>query len=154
MQRLNCPHVDGHAQVVRVSRFRARTSSTAGMRLSALNHLLLKVGLSRRSRSAQVEKALQAGGPALLAALTSLVSKPGGAAALMAAVTQQQPGVLTSLANMIGGSGQKALIDTGVSTLTSILGARPRLRSPTQSVSMPVSAKEARRASWVCLDRS
>ena len=73
---------------------------------------------------AQVEKALQAGAPALLAALTSLVSKPAGAAALNGAVAQQQPGVLTSLANMIGGSGQKALIDTGVSTLTSLLGGK------------------------------
>ena len=71
---------------------------------------------------AQVEKALQAGAPALLAALTSLVSKPAGAAVLNGAVAQQQPGVLTSLANIIGGSGQKALIDTGASTLTSLLG--------------------------------
>ncbi len=71
---------------------------------------------------AQVEKALQAGTPALLAALTSLVSKPAGAAALNGAVEQQQPGVLTSLASMIGGSGQKDLIDTGANTLTSLLG--------------------------------
>jgi len=71
---------------------------------------------------AKVEKALQAGTPALLAALTSLVSKPAGAAALNGAVAQQQPGVQSSLANMIGGSGQKDLIDTGANTLTSLLG--------------------------------
>ena len=71
---------------------------------------------------AKVEKALQAGTPALLAALTSLISKPAGAAALNGAVAQQQPGVLSSLANMIGGSGQKDLIDTGANTLTSLLG--------------------------------
>jgi hypothetical protein len=69
-----------------------------------------------------VQKSLSAGVPALLAAFTSLASKPGGAAKLADAVTQQQPGVITSLANAIGGSGQKALIDTGASALTSLLG--------------------------------
>ena len=68
------------------------------------------------------EKALQAGVPGLLAALTSLVSKPAGAKALSDAIAQQQPGVLSSLASMIGGSAQKSLIDTGASTLTSLLG--------------------------------
>ena len=95
--------------------------------VSTITQVLSSNFVSRVSSSlgldgAQVEKALQAGGPALLAALTSLVSKPGGAAKLADTVAQQQPGVLTSLANMIGGSGQKALIDTGVSTLTSLLG--------------------------------
>ena len=68
------------------------------------------------------EKALQAGVPGLLAALTSFVSKPAGAAALNAAIAQQQPGVLSSLATMIGGSAQKSLIDSGTSALTSLLG--------------------------------
>lgn len=86
------------------------------------SNFVSRVASSLGLDAAQVEKALQAGAPALLAALTSLVSKPAGAAALNGAVAQQQPGVLTSLANMIGGSGQKALIDTGVSTLTSLLG--------------------------------
>ena len=88
------------------------------------SNFVSRVASSLGLDGAQVEKALQAGAPALLAALTSLVSKPAGAAALNVAVTQQQPGVLTSLANMIGGSGQKALIDTGVSTLTSLLGGK------------------------------
>ena len=86
------------------------------------SNFVSRVASSLGLDGAQVEKALQAGAPALLAALTSLVSKPGGAAKLADTVAQQQPGVLTSLANMIGGSGQKALIDTGVSTLTSLLG--------------------------------
>ena len=88
------------------------------------SNFVSRVASSLGLDGAQVEKALQAGAPALLAALTSLVSKPAGAAALNGAVAQQQPGVLTSLANMIGGSGQKALIDTGVSTLTSLLGGK------------------------------
>ena len=95
--------------------------------VSTITQVLSSNFVSRVSSSlgldgAQVEKALQAGGPALLAALTSLVSKPGGAAKLADTVAQQQPGVLTSLANVIGTSAQKALMDTGVSTLTSLLG--------------------------------
>ena len=86
------------------------------------SNFVSRVASSLGLDGAQAEKALQAGTPALLAALTSLVSKPAGAAVLNGAVAQQQPGVLTSLANMIGGSGQKALIDTGASTLTSLLG--------------------------------
>ena len=52
--------------------------------VSTITQVLSSNFVSRVSSSlgldgAQVEKALQAGGPALLAALTSLVSKPGGA---------------------------------------------------------------------------
>lgn len=72
---------------------------------------------------AQVERAFQAGVPGLLAALTSLVSKPAGAAALSKAVAQQEPGVLSSLAGMLGSSGQATLIENGASTLTSLLGS-------------------------------
>lgn len=70
----------------------------------------------------QVESAFRAGVPALLASLGSLASSPKGAAALNAAVVQQQPGILANLANMIGSSGQRALIDSGTSILTSLLG--------------------------------
>jgi len=76
------------------------------------------LGLDR----AIVEKASTASVPALLAALTSLVAKPGGAEKLGDAVAQQQPDILTSIANVIGGSGQKELIDTGTRTLSSLLG--------------------------------
>ncbi|WP_439542869.1 DUF937 domain-containing protein [Hyphomicrobium sp.] len=72
--------------------------------------------------SAQVARAFQAGVPGLLAALTSLVSKPAGATALSKAVAQQDPGMLSSLSGMLGGSGQTALIDRGTGTLTSLLG--------------------------------
>jgi hypothetical protein len=68
------------------------------------------------------EKALAAGVPGLLAALTSLASNRAGAQALSGAIAQQQPGVLSSLATMIGGPAQKTLIDTGADTLTSLLG--------------------------------
>jgi hypothetical protein len=72
--------------------------------------------------SAQVAKAFQAGVPGLLAALTSLVSKPAGATALSKAVAQQQPDVLSSLAGALGGSGQTPLINQGAGALTSLLG--------------------------------
>ena len=68
------------------------------------------------------EKALQAGIPSLLAVFTSLVSKPAGAEALSGAIAQQQPGVLSSLVSVIGGSSQKSLIDSGASALTSLVG--------------------------------
>ena len=71
---------------------------------------------------AVVQSAVEGGVPGLLAALISLVSKPQGATKLGQAVAQQEPGVLSSLASVIGGSGQKALIDTGASALTSLLG--------------------------------
>ena len=71
---------------------------------------------------AVVQSAVEGGVPGLLAALISLVSKPQGATKLGQAVAQQEPGVLSSLASVIGGSGQKALIDAGASALTSLLG--------------------------------
>jgi hypothetical protein len=71
---------------------------------------------------ALVEKGSSASVPALLAALTSLVAKPGGAAKLSDVVAQQQPGILTSIANVIGGSGQKELADSGLGALSSLLG--------------------------------
>ena len=69
-----------------------------------------------------VEQAVTAGVPGLLAALTSLVAKPGGAERLSDAVAQEQPGILTNIANTLGGPGQGALIDNGVSMLSSLLG--------------------------------
>lgn len=73
---------------------------------------------------AQVTRAFQAGVPGLLAALASLVSKPQGASALSKAVAQQEPGALTGLAGLLGGAGQKALVEGGANTLTSLLGGQ------------------------------
>jgi Bacterial protein of unknown function (DUF937)/PRC-barrel domain len=88
------------------------------------------LGLDR----AAVEKAVTASIPALLAALTSLVAKPEGPAKLSDAVAQQQPGILTNIANVIGGAGQKEMIDNGLGTLSSLLG-RSILSSLTNAVS-------------------
>jgi hypothetical protein len=70
------------------------------------------------------QKAIVAAIPALLAAFISYVSKPQGATKLNDVVKKQEPGVLSSLASVIGGSGQKALIDEGASVLTSLLGGK------------------------------
>jgi Bacterial protein of unknown function (DUF937) len=70
------------------------------------------------------QKAIVAAIPALLAALISYVSKSQGASRLNDVVKKQEPGVLSSLANVIGGSGQKAMIDQGAGLLTSLLGGK------------------------------
>ena len=71
---------------------------------------------------AVVDKAVSAGMPGLLAALASLVAKPGGAAKLSDAVAQEQPGILTNIANVLGGAQQGTLIDNGGDMLSSLLG--------------------------------
>jgi hypothetical protein len=68
------------------------------------------------------QKAVNAAVPGLLAALMSLVSKPQGVSKLNDVVAKQEPGLLSSLANVIGESGQKAFVDKGANTLTSLLG--------------------------------
>jgi len=78
------------------------------------------LGLNQTS----TQKAIVAAVPALLAALISYVSKPQGATKLSEVVRKQEPGMLSSLASVIGGSGQKALIDQGASVLTSLLGGK------------------------------
>ena len=78
------------------------------------------LGVSQTS----TQKAIAAAIPALLAALISYVSKPQGATKLAEVVKKQEPGVLSSLASVIGEPGQKALVDQGSSVLTSLLGGK------------------------------
>ena len=78
------------------------------------------LGLNQSS----TQKAIAAAVPALLAALISYVSKPQGATKLAEVVKKQEPGVLSSLASVIGEPGQKALIDQGASVLTSLFGGK------------------------------
>ncbi len=83
-----------------------------------VSRIASSLGLDKTS----TQKAASAAIPGLLTALISLVSKSQGAAKLNDAVAQQEPGVLSSLAGVIGQSGQKALIDNGASVLSSLLG--------------------------------
>jgi hypothetical protein len=69
-----------------------------------------------------LEKAIAGGIPAILAAFTSLVGKPGGAAKLAEAVTQQPPSMLTRVANAAGAPAQDDVIDSGLGALTSLMG--------------------------------
>ena len=71
-----------------------------------------------------VEMATSAAVPALLAALVSLVSKPQGPAKLSEVVAKQHPDLLSGLANVVGSSGQKDLIDQGANALNSLLGGK------------------------------
>ncbi len=67
-------------------------------------------------------KAIAAALPAILAALTGAASRSGGASLLSNVLAKQDPGLLGNFANMLGGSGQKALVDNGSSALSSLLG--------------------------------
>ena len=87
---------------------------------SMVSRISSALGLNQTS----TQKAIVAAVPALLAALISYVSKPQGAAKLTEVVRKQEPGVLASLASVIGEPGQKALIDQGGSVLTSLLGGK------------------------------
>ncbi|RUP09493.1 DUF937 domain-containing protein [Hyphomicrobium sp.] len=86
---------------------------------SLVSRIASSLGLDK----ALTEKALQAGVPGLLAAFTSLVSRPNGAQALNGAIARQQPTLLSSLGSMLGGSAQSNIIETGTNTLTSLLGS-------------------------------
>src|SRR5262245_66040832 len=68
------------------------------------------------------QKAIGGSIPAILAGMAGIASKPGGPQQLSNAVAQQPPGILDNLMNVVGGAGQKAFVDNGASTLSSLLG--------------------------------
>jgi len=78
------------------------------------------LGLNRTA----TQKAVVAAVPTLLAALMNYVTKAQGATKLAEVVRKQEPGMLSSLASVIGEPGQKALIDQGASVLASLLGGK------------------------------
>lgn len=67
-------------------------------------------------------KAIAAALPSILAALAGSASKSGGAAALASAIGRQDPNILGTFANMLGGPGQQALVSGGSNALSSLLG--------------------------------
>lgn len=69
------------------------------------------------------QKAITGAVPAILSGLAGVASAPSGARQLANAVSQQGPGMLSSLQNIIGGSGQKAFLDSGTSMLSGLLGS-------------------------------
>lgn len=95
--------------------------------ISSITQVLSPIVISRIASGlgldkAQTEKALQAGVPGLLAALISLISRPGGASALNGAVSQQNPDLLSNLSKVAGSPAQNSVIDSGGNMLNSLLG--------------------------------
>jgi hypothetical protein len=84
--------------------------------------LVARIATSLGLDKSLIERTLGAGLPTLLAALGSLVSKPGGAAALNSEVLRQEPQLYQNLGPLIGGANMNARIDAGASTLKSLLG--------------------------------
>ena len=84
--------------------------------------IVARIASSLGFDQSSTQKAINAAVPGLLAALIAMVSKPQGASKLAGVVAKQPPGVLSSLADVIGGAGQKAFIDKGSNTLSSLLG--------------------------------
>src|SRR6185295_10762749 len=74
------------------------------------------LGLDRNGAQSGVAAAV----PALLASLTGVAAKPGGAQSLVD-VIKQQSGVLDSFAGMVGKDSKATFIEKGSSLLTSLL---------------------------------
>jgi Bacterial protein of unknown function (DUF937) len=87
---------------------------------SVVTRIASALGLNQTS----TQKAVVAAVPAVLAALISYVSKPQGAVKLSDVAAKQDPGILSSLASVIGTPGQTALISQGGSVLSSLLGGK------------------------------
>ena len=62
---------------------------------------------------ATIQKAVGAGVTGILAALTSLLAKPGGASKIENAIDQQQPGLLANIGKMLGTPQQATAVDAG-----------------------------------------
>jgi hypothetical protein len=70
-----------------------------------------------------VQTAIRAAVPGLLAGLSSVATRPGGAAKL-ADAARQQSGILGNFVDMLGAGGQTSLIEKGSQMLSSLLGGR------------------------------
>ena len=79
------------------------------------------LGLNR----SEAQTGISAAVPALLAALTGVASKPGGAQNLVDTI-KQQSGVLDSFKSMVGGGSQPPFIEKGSSLLNSLLGSHDK----------------------------
>ena len=67
-----------------------------------------------------LQKAIAAGVPGILAALSSVVARPAGALKLENAVNEQQPGLLSSIGSMLGTPQQSSMFDQGLGSLSSL----------------------------------
>ena len=85
--------------------------------------LIAKIASALGLDRSLVGKAVTALTPSLLGSFANVASTQDGARKLASAVSQQSPNILDSLASTIGGAGQQALINGGMSTLSSLLGS-------------------------------
>ncbi len=84
--------------------------------------IINKIAASLGMNQGLAGKAIAAAIPAILAALAGSASKGGGAAQLANVLSKQDPGLLGNFASMLGGSGQQAMVNSGTSALSSLLG--------------------------------
>ncbi len=95
----------------------------ATMAASYLTPMIIdKIASSLGITSPLAVKAIGAILPTILAGILGASSKPDGLTSLSKALGQQDPGLLGNLGNLIGGSGQSAMINAGTSVLGSLLG--------------------------------
>ena len=83
-----------------------------------INRIASALGVDKSA----IGKAATAAVPGLLGMFANATSTRDGANKLANAVGQQNAGILNSLASTIGGPGQQSLVNSGISTLSSLLG--------------------------------
>src|ERR1700731_5338265 len=84
--------------------------------------MIAKIASSLGLERSVAQMAIGGAVPALLASLADVASTPNGARQLSSTLAQQQSGSLDGLKNLIGGSGQNALAETGSSMLSGLFG--------------------------------
>lgn len=85
--------------------------------------MIAKIASSLGLDRSVAQKAIGGAVPALLSSLADVVSTPNGARQLANELAQQQSGSLESLKSLVGGSGQKTLVETGSNMLSGLLGS-------------------------------
>jgi hypothetical protein len=83
-----------------------------------LDRVSAAIGIDR----ATLQKAVSAGVPGILAALTSMLAKPGGAAKIESVTERQSASMVDNLSRTLGTPQQAAAVDQGLGSLSSILG--------------------------------
>src|SRR5262249_56319551 len=76
------------------------------------------LGLDRNT----TQKAVGGAVPALLASLADVASTPQGARQLTTTLAQQQPVSLENFGNLLGGTGQRTIEETGSGMLSALFG--------------------------------
>jgi hypothetical protein len=87
--------------------------------------VIVKIASALGLDRAIAQKAIGGAVPALLAGLADVASTPEGARQLTNTLTQQQPGSLETLKNIIGSSDQNNLAETGANMLSGLFGRGP-----------------------------